>query len=119
MLFDLSPDQKQVSVAGGNGRVAVVALADGQITWVLNEEVKENKLQMLPAWRKTGELCFLIPPNKEMNKNENRGEVALWSAGKITVISKAWPDAVLENLTFAPSQKQPTTAPATGPAKGF
>jgi hypothetical protein len=119
MLFDLSPDQKHVSFAGGNGKVAVLTLADGQITWVLNEEVKENKLQMLPAWRKTGELCFLIPPNKEMNKNENRSEVALWSAGKTTVISKAWPDAVLENLTFAPSPKKPTTAPATGPATGF
>ena len=119
LLFDLSPDQKQVSVAGGNGRVAVVSLADGQITWVLNEEVKENKLQMLPAWRKTGELCFVIPPNKELNKNEDRCEVALWSAGKISVISKAWPDAVLENLSFAPSPKKPTTAPATGPAGGF
>jgi len=119
LMFDLSPDQKQVSVAGGNGRVAVVALADGQITWVLNEEVKENKLQMLPAWRKAGELCFLIPPNKETSKNEARSEVALWSAGKITVISKDWPDAVLENLTFAPSPKKPTTAPATGPAGGF
>ena len=114
LLFDLSPDQKQVSIAGGDGKVAVVSLADGQITWVLNEEVEENKLQMLPSWRRAGELCFIIPAVK--GAAAGRSEVALWSAGKTTVISKAWPDAVLENLTFAPSQKPPATAPATGPA---
>jgi len=114
LLFDLSPDQKLVSVAGGNGRIAVVSLADGQITWVQQEEDKEGKLQMLPAWRKTGELCFIIPAAKAAPTG--RSEVALWSAGKTTVISKAWPDAVLENLTFVPSQKPPATAPATGPA---
>jgi hypothetical protein len=114
LLFDLSPDWKLVSVAGGNGRVAVVSLADGQITWVLNEEVEENKLQMLPSWRRAGELCFIIPAAKAAPTG--RSEVALWSAGKTTVISKTWPDAVLENLTFAPSQKPPATAPATGPA---
>jgi hypothetical protein len=124
ILFDLSPDQKHVSVAGGNGQVAVLTLADGQITWVQKEEEgKENKLQMLPSWRKAGELCFIIPAAKgdpaAKGAADVRNVVALWSAGKITVISKAWPDAVLENLTFAPSQKKPTTAPATGPGTGF
>jgi hypothetical protein len=69
---------------------------------------------MLPSWRRAGELCFIIPA--AMGAPTGRSEVALWSAGKTTVISKAWPDAVLENLTFAPSQKPPATAPATGPA---
>jgi len=111
MLFDLSPDQKHVSIAGTNAKVCVVTPADGQIMWVQQEE---GKLQMLPSWRRAGELCFIIPAAK--GAPNGRSEVALWSAGKTTVISKAWPDAVLENLTFAPSQKPPATAPATGPA---
>jgi hypothetical protein len=125
MLFDLSPDQKQVSVAGGNGRVAVVALADGRITWVQQEgkEDKEGRLRMLPSWRRAGELCFIIPAAKGADDAKGapagRSEVALRSAGKMTVISKAWPDAVLENLTFAPSPKPPATAPTTGPGTGF
>jgi len=114
LLFDLSPDQKHVSVAGTNGKVCVVTLADGQITWVQQEE---GKLQMLPSWRKAGELCFIIPAAKDAANA--RSEVALWSAGKTTVISKAWPDEVMENLTFAPSQKPPATGPATGPTAGF
>ena len=111
LLFDLSPDRKHVSVAGTNAKVCVVTPADGQITWVQQEE---GKLQMLPSWRRAGELCFIIPAVK--GAPNGRSEVALWSAGKTTVISKAWPDAVMENLTFAPSQKPPATAPATGPA---
>ncbi len=115
LLFELSPDQRQVSVAGNDANVCVLTLADGQVTWV-QQEGREDKLKMLPSWRKPGELCFLIPPNKETIKNEDRCEVALWSAGKITVISKAWPDSVMENLNFAPSPKKPTTAPTTEPA---
>jgi hypothetical protein len=119
LLFDLSPDQKQVSVAGNDATVCVVTLADGQITWVQQEgkEDKEGRLRMLPSWRRAGELCFIIPAAK--GAPDARNEVALWSAGKTTVISKVWPDAVLENLTFAPSSKKPTTAPTTGPGTGF
>lgn len=96
-----------------DAKVCVVALADGQITWV---QKVEGKLRTLPSWRSAGELCFIIPATKE--DPHSRPEVALWSAGKTRVISTNWPDKVIENLTFIPSQKQPpTTAPAGEPVK--
>lgn len=113
LLFELSPDRTHVSIAGNDAKVCVMTLADGRITLV---QRTEGKLQMLPSWRAPAELCFIIPPAKDDPKA--RPEVALWSAGKTKIISKDWPDEVMEKLTFVPSQKQPpTTAPATMPGK--
>ncbi len=109
-VFDLSPNHKLICMTD-DAKVCVVALADGQITWV---QKAEGKLRALPSWRTAGELCFIIPATKE--DPHSRAEVALWSAGKTRVISTNWPDKVMEKLTFIPSQKQPpTTAPTTEP----
>jgi len=109
-VFDLSPDRKLICITD-DAKVCVVNLANGKITWVQQEE---GKLRMLPSWRGPGELCFIIPAAKD--DPAARPEVALWSAGKTRIISKDWPDEVMENLTFAPSPKQPpTTAPAEEP----
>lgn len=107
LVFDLSPDQKLICMTD-DAKVCVVALADGQITWV---QQAEGKLRTLPSWRSAGELCFIIPAAKDAP--QSRPEVTLWSAGKTRVISTNWPDKVMEKLTFIPSQKQP---PATAPA---
>jgi len=113
-VFELSPDHKQISLAGNDAKVCVAALADGRITWV---QQQEGQLRMLPSWRSAGELCFMIPAGGD--DPHSRGEVALWSAGKTRILSKDWPDDVLENLTFSPSQKQPpATAPATRAKQG-
>ncbi len=113
LLFELSPDRTHVSIAGSDAKVCVVSLADGKTTWV---QQTEGKLRILPSWRSADELCFILPAAK--NNPSARPEVALWSKGKTKLISKTWPDKVMKNLTFAPSQKQPpTTAPATKPGK--
>ena len=113
LLFELSPDRTHISIAGNDAKVCVMTLADGRIKWI---QQAEGKLQTLPSWRAPAELCFIIPADKDAPNA--RPEVALWSAGKTKIISKTWPDEVMEKLTFAPSQnKPPTTAPATMPGK--
>ncbi|GEM_PF-754985 len=107
MLFDLSPDGTQVSIAGDDARVCVLTLAGADYQWVQNEK---GKLQMLPSWRKAGELCFVIPPVKDSKKP---AQVAIWSAGKTQVISADWPENVLENLSFTGSAKSDKPSPAS------
>lgn len=116
-IFQLSPDGKLICMTN-SAKVAVLDLASGKATLV---QRTEGKLQMLPSWRAPAELCFIVPATKD--DPDARPEVALWSAGKTKIISKTWPNKVMEKLTFVPSPKQAiTTAPATMPGqedKGF
>jgi hypothetical protein len=111
MIFELSPDQKQVSISG-DGKVCVMTLATGHIEKV---QPISADTRMLPSWRKAGELCFVIPPAKD--DPNSRPQVGLWSAGKTRVISTDWPDEVLWNLNFTGSGKPPgQSTAASGPA---
>ena len=109
-VLELSPDGKTLSLSNGM-KVALLSWGDAKLTWI---QRKEADSAMLPSWRKSGELCFITAPAKDAGEDA-RPEVTLWADGKTRVISKTWPDEVMENLTFAPKQ-QPVNAPTTQPA---
>jgi hypothetical protein len=108
-FFELSPDQKHVAIPGPQG-VAVVTLATGEVVKAVTDESYE--LVLLPMWRSATELCFAVGKGSKLG-SPNRQEIVLWSAGGSRVLSKAWPDAMVEGML----KKQGTPQPSPPPAK--
>jgi hypothetical protein len=117
-LFELSPDERFLSVPGGKGEVAVLDLTDNKIYVVQDNVQGERELRLPPVWRSAGELCFVGPPGGE-HASKDRGEVVLWSLDehgdpKYRVLSKDWPQAAVERW-LTRREKKPTTRPAPSP----
>ncbi|MBE3096475.1 MAG: hypothetical protein IMZ44_05020 [Planctomycetes bacterium] len=111
--FQLSPDQRHVLIPGPKG-VAVVTLATGEVVNALAE--KEGDLTLQPVWRSPSEVCFAVAKGSTFG-SPNRPEVVLWSAGHWRVLSKAWPDAMVNGMLQKPGDPQPKPLPPTGPGK--
>lgn len=95
-LFEISPDGKYAAVPGNQGRVSIVTLAKGEVTAIINEKSTKDLLT-IPVWRNSRQLCLVAPP-KSGYTSSNRAEIILWSEDQSIVLSKSWPDKVLENL---------------------
>jgi hypothetical protein len=81
---------------GGKGRVSVVTLATGESTAIVDADT-QNDLRTIPVWRRSGELCLIVPAGSEYG-SPTRSELVLWSQGKATVLSKRRPDDVVAGL---------------------
>lgn len=96
-LFEVSPDERHVSIPGADGRVAVLTLATGDV-WELVTAKDVDHLRTVPTWRSADELCFAIVPGDESNKQ--RAQIALakldWAAraAQQRIISADWPERV-------------------------
>ena len=86
-FFEISPDEKQVRRAGAQGSVAVLSLADGNVT-LLQAEANDDA-QSSPSWRGSDEVCFLS--SRPTNSAGHEWEVTLWKNGTNRVISADWP----------------------------
>jgi hypothetical protein len=114
-LFEVSPDEQHVSVPGGDGRVAVLTLATGDV-WEVLGAGEVDHLRTEPTWRSNDELCFAFVPGPAGAKG--RAAIALakldWAAHKVErrSISDHWPDEVVTEFLV---DKKPESA--TQPTK--
>lgn len=109
-LFEVSPDEQHICVAGANGRIAVLTLTDGQV-WNLVDENEVDHLRLPPAWRSADELCFAVVPGPAEAKQ--RAEIVLakldWSKRQAQrkVISADWPEAVVTDFLVEKEKATP------------
>ncbi len=100
-LFEVSPDEQHVTVPGGNGGVAVLTLATGDVWQILGENEADH-LRMEPAWRSADELCFaFVPGPKEAKERPAIALVKLdWAGRKAErrIISGDWPEPVVTDF---------------------
>ena len=95
-FFEPSSDGKTLLIGGVDGEVCLFTLATGEIVRVQGE-AKEMLCQ--PAWRGPGEFSYLKPTESPGKAPPSRKfEVVLRQGDKETVLSKTWPDAVLEGV---------------------
>ncbi len=87
--FELSPDDKQILVSDDNGKVWLLTLADQRVELVAEGFGKEDSVA--PAWRLPGEFTF-------RKQTAQRAELVLRRGSTETVLSRTWPDEVLEKL---------------------
>ena len=89
--FEVSPDERQVLFEAGDD-VDVLTLASGGVERVtLGAYNDSNKNPPLPVWRRPGELVYL-------KKSGSRNELVLRRGADETILSRTWPDGVLEQL---------------------
>ena len=105
-LFEMSPDEQRICVPGGNGDIAVLTVATGEVQTYLSAD-KANGLVTQPCWRSDTELCFAVHSSGAgdfarsdivLCKVDGRGE-----SSERRVISGNWPQGVV--LEFL--QKKP------------
>lgn len=87
--FDLSPDETQILVADGEGRVWLLTLANQKVELISERANREDAVA--PAWRGPGEFTYL-------RKGDSRSELIQRRGASETVISAAWPEAMLQRL---------------------
>jgi hypothetical protein len=110
-LFEVSPDEQHVTVPGGNGQLAVLTLATGDVWEVLGASEVDH-LRTEPTWRSSDELCFAFVPGPPGAKQ--RAAIGLakldWAAHKIErrSISDSWPANVVTDFLV---EKKPASAP--------
>lgn len=88
--FELSPDEKQMLVADGDGKVWLLTLADQRVELIYEGVSKDDSIA--PAWRAPGEFTY-------RRKGEARSELIQRRGSRETVLSRDWPDDVLQKLT--------------------
>jgi len=100
-FFSVSPDGARVCIPSDKGEAAVVDLATGEVHTIVGKPKDESSKQGLitvPVWRAGGELCLIVPAGHPLG-SPNRPEVILWSGpGKVRLLSKDWPDEVIDGL---------------------
>jgi hypothetical protein len=95
--FEINRDETSIAVPGSDGRMTVVSLNGAKVTEV-SPRVEGRKLNMVPSWRTSDELCFAIGNDKD-KQNQRPAEVYLWRPGvEAKCISREWPDDVVAVL---------------------
>lgn len=93
-FFAVSPDESQVLFGDFNGQVSVLTLASGEVEQV--QAPGKDNLQGQPLWRAPGEFSYT---RRGADKAAIRkAEVVLRQAGKDRVLSRSWPDALVNHL---------------------
>jgi hypothetical protein len=108
-FFEVSPDERFVSIPDKSGKVSVVDLQTGGVTAVQDKPVAykdhNGDLLSVPQWRSNDELTVVAP-------GENgHPSVELWSLSKNVgkTLSNTWPIGITDADA---SSTQPTTSPS-------
>lgn len=98
VYFEVSPDEQQVLFGGDKMQVCLLTVSNGQVN-VVQPAGSNNDMQGLPVWRKAGEFTYMkrIEPS-ESNAAPRKVEIVLRRGDEETVLSKTWPDDVVEHL---------------------
>ena len=90
-FFEVSPDESAV-LFGGGGDIPVLHLADGRVEHFAVPLVDgQDHNAPLPVWRRPGEFTY-------MRAGKPRNELVLRHGESETVLSRPWPDEVLQHL---------------------
>jgi hypothetical protein len=101
-LFEVSPDERRVAVAGENGDMRVLTLSTGEIETV--QEAGQYGLEAAPAWRSADELTYAKRnPRIEGKQPERKAEVVLRKGSEETVLSQSWSNEMLGKVFTAKS----------------
>ncbi len=92
--FEISPDQKQISIPDDEGRVMVLTIATGE--FVVLQAQKVGDIRTVPVWRYPDELCYIDELKGGLLGDKTRKEIMLrkvtpdgeWSDPR--AISKDW-----------------------------
>lgn len=110
--FEVSPDEKRVSILDSDGKVAVIELYTGAVVDVQTDKLADNAPKTVPTWRSARELCFVVRAGSK-HGSPGRAEVVIWSPEGVRCISRDWPDKAVEGfLPSAPAPAEPATRPA-------
>ena len=107
-LFSVSPDERHVCIPGGNGDIALLELATGQIV-DFRDQPDGAELRTQPCWRGATELCCNTGPSHD--DPTGRGEIMLWQptfgtgAGRERVISADWPASLVADFLVMPKDR--------------
>jgi hypothetical protein len=122
--FQVSPDGRRVAVAGEDGWVGVIDVAENAFTVVQSPQAWHDSkdTRLWPAWRNNEELCFVAPAQSPLG-TAGRGEIVVWSQKGARLLSKNWPDSIAPKWMLAAhpdsqpaaSQSVPATTPASRP----
>ena len=114
-FFEVSPDGRRVCVQGGEGALAVLTLATGDV-WTLHTDEEADKLRTIPTWRTANELCYNFGPAP--GDEGARAEIVLatldWDETRIkrTVLSQDWPEGAVRGFLID-KEDQPKEAADT------
>ena len=91
-LMELSPDQTRIALPTEKGRIALVALASGEVRILQGQDLKEPIVR--PTWRTNDEITFLAPPPA----GQDRGPLTAHqpSDGKTRALSETWPSPITD-----------------------
>ena len=90
--FDVSPDERLISIPGKGGRVAIVSLSDGSLIEILQERGNEKDSLNLPSWRAEDELSLALS-RKSSSDDGQKSKILLWSPRGGRVIGRRGPGA--------------------------
>lgn len=105
-MFEVSPDEQRICVPGGNGEIAVLTIATGDVQTYLSSDTADG-VKTWPCWRSDTELCFAV--HGHGGGNAARSEIVLCKvndqgeSSERKIISKDWP----ENIVLGFLQKEP------------
>lgn len=101
-FFELSPDQRRLTVPGAKGALCVLSLATAEV-WTVSEAFGAGEeIKLLPTWRSNDEICAAVAPASE----GTRADVALlrcdWrrKVAATSRLSADWPDEVLRGIVL-------------------
>ncbi len=93
-FFEISPDEKVISIPDDDGRVAALMMATGDFTVLQGQGTEE--IQTVPVWRYPNELCYIDEARNGLLGDKKSKQMMLrqvtpggeWSDPR--VISKSW-----------------------------
>ena len=99
-FFEVSPDEKRVSITGSNGELCVLTLATGEVWTLLDEDKTANECRLIPTWRSADELCYSMEPEEGSNQDTIVLSKLNWDEHTETksCLSTDWPEAVVKEF---------------------
>lgn len=91
-FFDVSSNERYVSLVSHDRQVSVFDLVSGEVTEV-SPDKQQDELKSLPSWRGASELCYL-----ERGGEKLRVMLLDMVSGKKKCISDSWPDDLIDNI---------------------
>ncbi len=96
-LFEVSPDERQVVFGSTKGDVCLLTLATGEVEQI--QAPAKDSPQGMPVWRAAGEFTYVKRIAGTAGESRVRKvEVVLRRGKQETVLSKDWPDEVVNGL---------------------
>lgn len=95
--FEVSPDEKRISILLDNGGVSIYHLDTASVENVQTEH-EDGKAVILPTWKSNEELSYALLRPLNSTNQERHLEIALWKNGKAHLLSEQWPSNVLDKL---------------------